>query len=346
MEVYRKATKFEWCEAAGSATAAAVVNNPANAAMAAVDKRAIAVGGINPQNGRSLAQVLEIETVSKQWNVLGTHAFPHAISEAVMVSAHGWYILFGGWNDESVLGTLWVAPARVDDSAPLVSWKRLEPSGLCCTPRRYHAMVAVPLNESTTTVYVFGGFDGARRLNDLWSFTVTPEVLSGGSKVTWTQVSGEGECPSPRDGAALAFDHSQNRLLIFGGYSSAMDDGLFSFNIETQQWMRVVSHNGPSKRHHSFALVHQNYLIVGMGQDAKGISNQICQMNLLDGKWSLCTFEEEVEGRLFPAVTPLDGGKRILIFAGLGASRKYLNSTLEVELEKCEAPAGVKSGKK
>lgn len=392
--VHRKCTRIEWADnlpAAPSPSTAAtgnrqIINNVVSGALGAIEKRAFLVGGVNPRTGRTVCQSLEYDMTSKQWSSLGTW-FPAPICDAPMVSGGSTLVLFGGWDDVHVLGDLWVATNKVDDNGGVVvgPWRRVAWEGAGPSPRRGQAMVATPVrDDGKFTVYMFGGFDGLSRLNDLWALDVHPTGGEGGTPLCcWTPLPSTGECPSGRDACAFALDLQKQRLVLFGGFTVAVDQGFYTYDLPPReggvsgtrsgevsaaptpvdapsasdgvtttaastvyQWTKRAFPVIPSRRQHCFGACSQHYFLIMFGHDGKQILSQVCQLHMNDGKWSLVAFDgDEVEPRLTPSVCSADGGKKILVFGGQGPKGKYFSSMLELELEKCESAALVK-GKK
>lgn len=252
--LHRKCIKVEWAEAnaaaavaggspsgtAGAAVSSSLkhhlVNNVVSASFGAVEKRAYLVGGVSPKTGKSLAQSLEYDMTTKTWSSLGAW-FPAPISDAPMVSCGATLVIFGGWDDEHILGDLWIVTNKVEDSGVVTpgQWKRVVAAGAATpSPRRGHSMVAsLAREDGSFTVYVFGGFDGQRRLNDLWSLDVSFHADSGVpvASGTWAQLPMAGETPNARDACAFALDHAKQRLTVFGGYTVAVDQGFYTYDL-------------------------------------------------------------------------------------------------------------------
>jgi hypothetical protein len=295
-------------------------------------------------------QTLELDLTTKQWSV-SSSPFPFPISDATMVGCGSSYVLFGGWDDETLYGDLWVSSQKTDDAgaAHYTSWSKIRTVGERPGPRRGHSMISTTVREDgNCTIYIFGGFDGSKRLNELWSIDLqvgTDHVAGANADKTWSLVHGDGECPAPRDACAMAFDSAHHRLVLFGGFTTALDRELFIFEIAQKRWSRPVFAVGPSKRQLCSGVCHQANFLAFLGHDGKSTLSQVCQWNLAESKWTVVGFDgDEVEPRLYSAVCLADGGKKVLIFGGQSKG-KYLSSLLELELEKCEVVAAGK-GKK
>ena len=104
---------------------------------------------------------------------------------------------------------------------------------------------ATVVHEGQGAMYVFGGYDGARSLNDLFRFDLATSE--------WSQVRAGGTPPSPR-GGHTAVVHG-DALYAFGGKSgrSPFND-LCAFHFERGEWEHVaVGAPQPARRcaHHS-----------------------------------------------------------------------------------------------
>ncbi len=71
-------------------------------------------------------------------------------------------------------------------------------------------------NSSTNTLIVFGGTDcNGGYLNDVWVLS-NPD---GAGPMVWTQLHPAGSPPAARENAGVAYDLTQNELIVFGGDS-------------------------------------------------------------------------------------------------------------------------------
>ncbi len=113
--------------------------------------------------------------------------------------AQGGLLMFGGYPSQAdtwlYSGGSWTPVTFAQSAGP-----------------RWDASVA--WDPASASVFLFGGFDGIA-LNDTWSF-------SGG---TWTRIASMGSClrtscPSPRGGAALGWDETDQEMVLFGGMST------------------------------------------------------------------------------------------------------------------------------
>ena len=120
---------------------------------------------------------------------------------------------------------------------------------------------ATVVHEPQASMYVFGGYDGGRSLNDLFKFSM------GSSE--WAQVRCSGTPPSPRGGHTAVVHEST--MYAFGGKSgrSPFND-LHSFDFETCRWETLRSGTTvPAPRCAHTCVVHSASLFVFGGYDGR-----------------------------------------------------------------------------
>ena len=146
-------------------------------------------------------------------------------------------------------------------------------------------------------IYVFGGGDGVRALNDVWRLDVTDL-----SKPSWRLVSPVQSTTPPDDGETVAPEHIRpkargyhtanmvgSKLIIYGG-----SDGeecfkdVWVFDVEKLLWRCVAIKKSFSRLSHS-ATVIGSYLFVVGGHDGVEYSHEVLLLNLgtflLDLPW-------------------------------------------------------------
>ena len=352
----RKSTRVEYAEFPGTAPAAA--NLVSNAAFASLDKRAFLIGGFS--NGQSLSQVLEYDAINKMWNGNSVNALPFRRSDAAAVSiGNHTIVVFGGYDDYCCMADtlLFVmTPPPLEEQIPSIQvpqketskkdkdkdktavvlpdfkhvhWSVLPKHGPQPCARRLHSMCSMmKATGEHGNVYLFGGFDGTNRLNDLWEFNTETRL--------WLEMRVSGSVPRPRDGAALIADVLNNRLLLFGGYTSNRVSDMHVFDLESCIWYHQPLFNGPSPRFGCFGTMYSSYAFVGLGQDHYGPSNLIFQINTLDWTAKAVHFDgDELEPRINFSACSMDGGKRFIIAGGCNQVR-YSNTVWDLAFEKVE----------
>lgn len=200
-------------------------------------------------------------------------------------------------------------------------------------------------------LYLFGGFDGKRRLNDVWRLYIRPSLEM--KEAVWEEVTvKEGMLmkPSPRDDAAVAFAFASEKLYVFGGYDNALCNDLHVLELKDgkNQWLDVPVLGPPTRRQGGIAAADENNVVLCMGctSDQQSIP-QLLQISLKENKWKILAVEQCVE-----LLSERDGyvgccgagNKRLLFYGGGGGPTPFKTSMVEIELERTE-PTTV-SGKK
>lgn len=187
-------------------------------------------------------------------------------------------VVFGGgdgpayYNDVYVLDTTnfrWSRPRIVGDRVP--------------SKRRAHTACLYK-----NGIYVFGGGDGVRALNDIWRLDV-----SDVTKMSWRLVSSpERDKPSPsgRDVRPKARGyHTANmvgsKLIIYGGSDGGeCFNDVWVYDVDTQAW-RPVSIPVTFRRLSHTATIVGSYLFVIGGHDGNEYSNEVLLLNLVTMSW-------------------------------------------------------------
>jgi hypothetical protein len=183
----------------------------------------------------------------------------------------------------------------------------------------------------STSVFVFGGFDGTKRLADTWELQVpyvcnspaspTPATTVPADGLAWRKLSVTGFQPTARDGASLAPDPSHRRLLLFGGFTTHRENDCYALDVDTAVWTKLSLAPSPSPRFGSFFSVAGLFGVLGFGQDARGPTSSLFQLYLppvgsdqhAQPRWSLCPTENaapvlEKGAKKSAAAEAADGG--------------------------------------
>ena len=140
----------------------------------------------------------------------------------------------------------------------IIQWKYVvSKSGTESVPRQRSLHTGVVVGDA---LYIFGGYDGTNRLNDLHRFDFTTCM--------WTQlVASNGLAPSPRDRVAAA--SYRDALYVFGGYDGANrvnDMWRFDTNRYTWQICEIIG-LPPSARHSHSVVEYDGKIFVLFGYD-------------------------------------------------------------------------------
>lgn len=172
----------------------------------------------------------------------GHTAVVHADTMLVFGGCDGWNY-FNDCYSFNFDSSAW-APVRVTGTAP----------GARSAP-------ATVVHEQQGAMYVFGGYDGARSLNDLFRFDIAASE--------WSQVRVTGTPPSPRGGHTAAV--CGDTMYVFGGKSgrSPFND-LCSFNFEKLVWDKLqLGGSAPAARCAHVCVTYGNALFVFGGYDGR-----------------------------------------------------------------------------
>ena len=191
-------------------------------------------------------------------------------------------VIFGGgdgpayYNDVYVLDTVnfrWSRPRMVGDRAP--------------SKRRAHTACLYK-----NGIYVFGGGDGVRALNDVWRLDV-----SDVHKMSWKLVSEPSPDKSPAPGVPAGRDlrpkargyHTANmvggKLIIFGGSDGGeCFNDVWVYDVEAHLWRAVQIPVAYRRLSHTATIV-GSYLFVVGGHDGTEYSNDVLLLNLVTMSW-------------------------------------------------------------
>ncbi|KAM0475111.1 hypothetical protein ACHAPX_007245 [Trichoderma viride] len=185
-------------------------------------------------------------------------------------------VVFGGgdgptyFNDVYVLDTVnfrWTKPRIVGDKVP--------------SKRRAHTACLYK-----NGIYVFGGGDGVRALNDIWRLDV-----SDMSKMSWRLISGaEKAAPGTRDRRPKARGyHTANmvgsKLIIFGGSDGGeCFDDVWIYDVERHIWKLVNIPVSYRRLSHTATIV-GSYLFVIGGHDGHEYCADVLLLNLVTMTW-------------------------------------------------------------
>ncbi|ORY54830.1 uncharacterized protein BCR38DRAFT_453188 [Pseudomassariella vexata] len=189
-------------------------------------------------------------------------------------------IIFGGgdgpayYNDVYVLDTVnfrWHRPRIVGDRAP--------------SARRAHTACLYK-----NGIYVFGGGDGVRALNDIWRLDV-----SDIHKMSWKLVSGptsgspSGGMPSTDNKPKARGYHTANmvgsKLIIYGGSDGGeCFNDVWVYDVDAHIW-KAVSIPITFRRLSHTATIVGSYLFVVGGHDGNEYSNDVLLLNLVTMTW-------------------------------------------------------------
>ncbi|KAH6656940.1 hypothetical protein BKA67DRAFT_512837 [Truncatella angustata] len=184
-------------------------------------------------------------------------------------------VVFGGgdgpayYNDVYVLDTVnfrWHKPRILGDKIP--------------SARRAHTACLYK-----NGIYVFGGGDGVRALNDIWRLDVADT-----NKMSWKLVSGPSSGSPSRDNKPKARGyHTANmvgsKLIIYGGSDGGeCFNDVWVYDVDTHVWKSVTIPITFRRLSHTSTIVGSYLFIVG-GHDGNEYSNDVLLLNLVTMTW-------------------------------------------------------------
>mmetsp|Transcript_31989 Transcript_31989/g.55136 ORF Transcript_31989/g.55136 Transcript_31989/m.55136 type:complete len:500 (-) Transcript_31989:91-1590(-) len=133
-------------------------------------------------------------------------------------------------------------------------WSNVPAQGKVPCARSLHTGVGFD-----NSLYVFGGYDGAQRVNDFYRFNFETNK--------WTVITSETLPPSPRDRhVSVVYGRS---IYIYGGYDgyNRVND-FYEYSVDKNIWREIISSGAaPSARHSHSAVVYKNCMYVFAGYD-------------------------------------------------------------------------------
>ncbi len=251
-------------------TAAPLPTPFARPAVARYDDVIIVVGGRTAQNTRSpfsYVGTIGENAIITGWAQQQAPGLEPGISHASLVaSQEGWLYLTGGYDGSRVLDTTYVS--KIQSENVITHWER---SSYRFSPRDLHTS-----EISGTRLYVIGGWDGRKLLNDIQLTQV--DVNQGVVTTPW--FSAGSLTPARAAHATALFD---GRLYVIGGLipqgsnSTTVTDSVVYAEINPDgklgPWQPTSSLIKPLAYHTAVLLESQReiYVIGGRSLDNKGV---------------------------------------------------------------------------
>ncbi|MBX3475411.1 MAG: choice-of-anchor D domain-containing protein [Planctomycetes bacterium] len=143
-------------------------------------------------------------------------------------ATHNRVVIFGGKDAAGLFNDVWT----LDRSVASATWVKFNATGIAPSPRMYLASAYDPVGQR---LIVFGGQDSTgARLGDLWQLDLSG--LSGGA---WTQLS-VGGGPTPRIMPTMVLDTVAQRLVLFGGLSTAAQNDTWVWDLALTGWSALA----------------------------------------------------------------------------------------------------------
>ncbi|KAF9805198.1 hypothetical protein SFRURICE_019016, partial [Spodoptera frugiperda] len=194
-------------------------------------------------------------------------------------------------------------------SAQWVQWKF---SGQEPVPRSAHGAAVYD-----DKLWIFAGYDGNARLNDMWTINLLGETRQ------WERIEQKGQCPPTCCNFPVAV--ARGKMFVFSGQSGAkITNALFQFDFETHTWSRVCTEHllrsaggAPARRYGHVMVAHRAHLYVFGGAADNTLPNDLHCYDLDTQIWSVIQPANDSQipsGRLFHAGAVV--GDALYIFGG------------------------------
>jgi N-acetylneuraminic acid mutarotase len=199
-------------------------------------------------------------------------------------------VTFGGWSG---VETQWYNDTHKFDFRTK-EWQLVQPTTPAPPARTSHVAVC-----HKNSMYIFGGYDGEKYLNDLWELNLETNV--------WTNLTNviAGTCPEPRSRCCAAV--YGNVMYLLGGWNKqAYYSDLFTLDLDSNRWTQVSNPNYeiPALSQYSMGLAHdvqheRSFLVMYGGYDGrvKDCTNQLHRyvLPIGDAPAACCTHGRAVQ---------------------------------------------------
>ncbi|KAJ8043298.1 Leucine-zipper-like transcriptional regulator 1 [Holothuria leucospilota] len=166
-------------------------------------------------------------------------------------------------------------------------------------------------------LWIFAGYDGNARLNDMWC------VSLNGDSTTWEEVVQTGDHPPTSCNFPVAV--AGDSMFVFSGQSGArITNDLYEFHFKEKRWRKITSDHilkgtppPPQRRYGHIMVAHEHHLYVFGGAADSTLPNELHCYDIRDGTWSVITPSTDSQspsGRLFHAAAVI--GDAMYIFGG------------------------------
>ncbi|XP_012940916.1 leucine-zipper-like transcriptional regulator 1 [Aplysia californica] len=169
-------------------------------------------------------------------------------------------------------------------------------------------------------LWIFAGYDGNARLNDMWTVSLLGDIKE------WEELHQSGDIPPTCCNFALAV--ARDCMYVFSGQSGAkITNNLFQFSFEDKQWTRISTElilrdtpPPPEKRYGHTMVAFDRHLYVFGGATGQTLPNELHCFDLDSQTWSITEPARQGDtpqipaGRLFHAAGVV--GEAMYIFGG------------------------------
>ncbi|XP_050353322.1 leucine-zipper-like transcriptional regulator 1 homolog [Nymphalis io] len=266
-------------------------------------------------NGKSmLNDLIRFDIREKSWTKTGCMGTPPAprYHHSAVVHRSSMFV-FGGYTGNILANSNLTNKNDLFEykfqSAQWVQWKF---TGQEPVPRSAHGAAVYD-----DKLWIFAGYDGNARLNDMWTINLV------GENHQWECVEQKGDCPPTCCNFPVAV--ARGKMFVFSGQSGAkITNALFQFDFETHTWSRVYTEHllrsagpAPVRRYGHIMLHHDRHLYVVGGAADSTLPSDLHCYDLDTLEWSVVHPAPESQvppGRLFHAGAVV--GDAMYIFGG------------------------------
>ncbi|RNA42331.1 leucine-zipper-like transcriptional regulator 1 [Brachionus plicatilis] len=185
-------------------------------------------------------------------------------------------------------------------------------------------------------LWIFAGYDGNARLNDLWYIQLN---ASQNTPRTWVEVEQSGEQPSTVCNFPVAV--VQDAMYLFSGQSGAKTSNLlFKFDFKSSYWSKISSNfilrgtsSPPERRSGHIMVAHHNHLYIYGGFLGNSFFHDIYCFDLETKTWEIITMHGKSlvpSGRSFLAASVQS--EHLYVFGGNGDQNARSNELFRFKL--------------
>ncbi|XP_011498946.1 PREDICTED: leucine-zipper-like transcriptional regulator 1 [Ceratosolen solmsi marchali] len=270
-------------------------------------------GGDNGK--RMLNDLLRFDVKEKSWGrafAIGTPPAPRYHHSAV-VNGSSMFVFGGYTGDIHSNSNLTNKNDLFEYRFKTAQWTEWKFFGKTPVARSAHG-AAVYDNK----LWIFAGYDGNARLNDMWTISLLPGDLK-----FWEKVVQSGDCPPTCCNFPVAV--ARESMFVFSGQSGAkMTNSLFQFHFREKRWTRISTEHilrgappPPARRYGHTMVSFDRHLYVFGGTVDSSLPNDLHSYDLDTQTWHIVTPSSDSEipsGRLFHAAAVISDA--MFIFGG------------------------------